>query len=327
MNASDVRLGIGNDIADFHLVTSAPATAVQVTVWTDANNGGQTALFFGNLFGISGVTQTASAVATMNPRDIAFVVDLSGSMNDDTQPSDTATINSNFASQGYPTIGTDLLNQVYADFGYDVTYPNEPSQYIGQTLPGVTKTSYESSTLSQISSTSGPLSSRAFKTPTTSTAAMARRRAPGRRIRWIMDVQIHQLMPAAKPTPNSADTGNYNYWKTYIDYYWDELGYRSYVQFMMYYGGRTGRPGGSLYSPLSQFSADCPWHAESTAGGTFSFPPREMPTHAAPGHHRRDPGGEELQPGDRRREPARLGFDHHFRRLLQWHGGPSAVDR
>jgi len=88
-------------------------------------------------------------------------------------------------------------------------------------------------------------------------------------------------MPAAKPTPNSANTGNYNYWKTYIDYYWDELGYCSYVQFIMYYGGRTGKPGGSLYSPLSQFSADCPWHSESTAGGTFSFPPREMPTHAA----------------------------------------------
>jgi len=281
LNSSDVQLGTWDADSRTFAPTTQQATAVQVTVRTDANNGGQTALFFGNLFGVSGVTQSASAVATMNPRDIAFVVDLSGSMNDDTQPSDTATINSNFASQGYPTIGTDLLNQVYADFGYDVTYPNEPSQYIGQTLSGVTKTSYESSTLSKISSTSGPLSSPSIQDPYhiygTDTSSTRTRKAYS----WIMDVQIHQLMPAAKPTPNSPSTGNYNYWKTYIDYHWDELGYRSYVQFIMYYGGRTGKPGGALYTPLSKFSADCPWHAETTAGGTFSFPPREMPTHAA----------------------------------------------
>ena len=34
----------------------------------------------------------------MNPRDIAFVIDLSGSMNDDTEPDNTAGINSNFAA-------------------------------------------------------------------------------------------------------------------------------------------------------------------------------------------------------------------------------------
>ena len=47
----------------------------------------------------------------------------------------------------------------------------------------------------------------------------------------------------------------------------DELGYRSYVQFMMDYG-RDQKPGGTHYTPLSQYSAVCPWHSEATAGGT-----------------------------------------------------------
>ena len=60
----------------------------------------------------------------------------------------------------------------------------------------------------------------------------------------------------------------------------NRIGYRTYVQFMMDHG-RDVRPESNTYVPLSQFSPDCPWHSESTAGGTFSFPPREMPTHAA----------------------------------------------
>jgi hypothetical protein len=49
----------------------------------------------------------------------------------------------------------------------------------------------------------------------------------------------------------------------------------------MMYNVRDSKPDGTSYTPLSQFSSSCPWHAESTAGGTFSFPPREQPTHAA----------------------------------------------
>ena len=49
----------------------------------------------------------------------------------------------------------------------------------------------------------------------------------------------------------------------------------------MMYNGRDRKPDGVNYTPLSQYSPDCPWHTEDTAGGTFSFPPREQPTHAA----------------------------------------------
>jgi hypothetical protein len=45
--------------------------------------------------------------------------------------------------------------------------------------------------------------------------------------------------------------------------------------------GRDLRPVGGIYVPLSIHSPDCPWHAEDTAGGRFSFPPRSQPVHAA----------------------------------------------
>jgi hypothetical protein len=45
--------------------------------------------------------------------------------------------------------------------------------------------------------------------------------------------------------------------------------------------GRDLKPDDVNYSQLSINSPLCPYHSESTAGGTFSFPPREQPTHAA----------------------------------------------
>ncbi len=58
------------------------------------------------------------------------------------------------------------------------------------------------------------------------------------------------------------------------------LGYRTYVQFMTDHG-RDLKVVGNEYSPISIHSPHCPWHAESTAGGTFHFPPRAQPMHAA----------------------------------------------
>lgn len=61
--------------------------------------------------------------------------------------------------------------------------------------------------------------------------------------------------------------------------YRNQLGYRTYVQFMMDFG-RDLRPGGTRQTPLSLMAPDCPTHLEGTAGGTFEFPPREQPMHA-----------------------------------------------
>jgi hypothetical protein len=286
LSPSDVKTGTWDTTSRTFTESASGGNAVKVTVRADENHGGRVALFFGKVFGRSGVDQSATAIATCNPRDIAFVIDLSGTMNDDTEPDSTATINSTYAPQGYPTVGTDLINQVYADFGYPVTYGTEPAvQFIGQPL-GITKGSSKSNTLAKLTNNTyspfSPLMAATipsqYRILSTDNLTVCTTKAYS----WIMDVQMPaaQVMPGVKPVPNSANSGNYAYWKSYIDYYWDKLGYRSYVQFMMYYGGRTTKPGGTLYSPLSQFSPDCPWHAESTAGGTFNFPPREMPTHA-----------------------------------------------
>jgi hypothetical protein len=62
--------------------------------------------------------------------------------------------------------------------------------------------------------------------------------------------------------------------------YRNKIGYVTYVQFMMDYG-RNLNPITGKYTPLSIYSGSCPRHSEATAGGTFSFPPREQPTHAA----------------------------------------------
>ena len=59
----------------------------------------------------------------------------------------------------------------------------------------------------------------------------------------------------------------------------NKIGYRTYVQFMLDHG-RDVKPDGVNYTPLSVRSPNCPMHSESTDGGTFSFPPREQPTHS-----------------------------------------------
>jgi hypothetical protein len=57
------------------------------------------------------------------------------------------------------------------------------------------------------------------------------------------------------------------------------IGYKTYVQFMMDWG-RDKAVAGLRPTPLSLTAPDCPRRSESTAGGTFSFPPREQPMHS-----------------------------------------------
>ena len=272
--SQDVEYGTWDASRRAFTPSSTPGNAVRITARTDDSTTGNSGLFFGKLLGKDSFAQKAAAVAMANPRDIAFVVDLSGSMNDDTDPGNTASIDKTYASQGYPNIGGDLLNQVYADFGYNATYPKEPVQWIGQSL-GVAS---GGDPLTKLSAKTGPLSSSSipsqYRIKSSDSSTVRKQKAYS----WAMDVQIRALMPAAKPTPSS--TANYAYWAAYLDSNYTQMGYRSYVHFMMD-KGRDVKPDGVNYTPLSQSSANCPYHSESTAGGTFSFPPREQPTHAA----------------------------------------------
>ena len=88
LNTGDVQFGTWDTTSKTFTVALAGQmeTAVRVTVKADAASGGNVGLFFGRVLGVNSVGSTASAVAMVNPRDICFVVDLSGSMNDDTTP-------------------------------------------------------------------------------------------------------------------------------------------------------------------------------------------------------------------------------------------------
>jgi hypothetical protein len=349
-------------------------------------------------------------------------VDLSGSMNDDTEPCWSTDIeNSTFASAGYPTVGTDLMQQVYSDFGFGA-FPGA-LEYLGAPA-GVPKNQYA---YAELTKDGGYLSqgTTPSKYRIQSTDSEAVRKQKG--YSWIIDNQIARVMPNAKPAPNSST--NYAYWEKYLDYiiltvnivppppttggggggkggsgggkggsgggkggsgggkgggggpspplgwqqpshnapwyalwmadpmhagqkrmaarpiefqlamtpggmnaallsellsatssgtppsnrgtippnryngqidsfnnpntstfpaasisvprgYRNWIGYRTYVQFMMDHG-REAQPLAGVYVPLSHFSSDCPWHSEDTAGGMFTFPPREQPAHAS----------------------------------------------
>jgi Flp pilus assembly protein TadG len=90
IKTSDVTYGNWDTAArTFTPSASGMANAVKVTARADGTTSGSLPLFFGSVFGQSSTSCQASAVATTNPRDICFVVDLSGSMNDDTDPNKT----------------------------------------------------------------------------------------------------------------------------------------------------------------------------------------------------------------------------------------------
>jgi Flp pilus assembly protein TadG len=109
LNPDDVQFGVWDISTRTFAPSNDVSTAVKVTVRADAANGGNVSLFFGSILGVNSLTEKASAVAVVNPRDIAFVVDLSGSMNFDTTPDSSSAT-------------TSLIQAVYNDFGFGA-YP------------------------------------------------------------------------------------------------------------------------------------------------------------------------------------------------------------
>jgi hypothetical protein len=265
--------------------------------------------FFGRIFGRKKFDAEAQAIAMVSPRDIVFVVDLSGSMNDDSEPTwATQAINEGFGDE-YPSLGNQVAQQLYDDFSFG-SYPGT-TQHIGQPL-GVAQ---NTSAYHNLTKNGGALSSASIPATYRISSGDSAATRKSKCYRWIIDNQLASIMPAAKPTPNS--TTNYNYWAKYLDYViyattssppgqtymhlaylanpntdgydWadssyitpslNKVGYKTYVQFMLDHG-RDVKPDGVNYTPLSLRSPHCPKHSEQTAGGTFEFPPREQPTHS-----------------------------------------------
>ena len=308
-----------------------PGNALRVTVERSAA-GAAGPLVLRPIFGKQSFTASASAVAMTNPRDIAFVVDLSGSMNNDTEPCwATSEINNAFGRRGYPTIGNDLMQQLYDDFGYG-TFPGT-LQYVGQPL-GVAQDQYA---YAELTKNSGPLTQASiaaqYRISNTDSEATRKHeglqvdhRQPDRRgdARRQAHPQQQQSRPATpigrststtscgrsrsrpsspkgKPRPSYPVTLPPSQSSDRIDGirqplhgrlsrrrraarrqgYRNKIGYRTYVQFMMDFG-RDGQPASGQYVPLSTSQRrTARGTAKSTDGGTFSFPPREQPTHAA----------------------------------------------
>ena len=323
LSNSDVEFGTWDATARSFVPSANVGNAVRVTARRNDTTGGNN-YFWARVWGLQSFATTASAIAMGNPRDIVFVVDLSGSMNDDTEPCwATSLLTSEFGPQGYPNVATDMMTQLFSDFGYG-SYPGT-TQWVGSPA-GVTA---DNRAYANLTKNSGPLTGASiaatYKITTGDSEASRKLKA----YRWMIDRQIAVIMPNARPTPSS--TTSYAFWEKYLDYviksevvnsgsgtppsnrgtlppsqdsdridglnnpnnvsfpsadssipqsYRNKIGYVTFVQFMLD-NGRNGRPDGTNYMPLSTSSPHCPYHNESTAGGTFSFPPSEQPTHAA----------------------------------------------
>jgi len=325
--SSDVEFGSWDTTSRTFTPVAQYGNSVRVTVRRNNTTGGNN-LFFGRVFGLSSFNTQASAIATANPRDIAFVVDLSGSMNDDTEPCwATQAITSEFSPQGYPTVGTDMMRDIFTDFGFG-TFPGT-LQWVGRPTLHNTGLSNNQWAYTQLSGNAGYLRGATIPVLYRINSGDNQATRKLKTYRWIIDFQLATLMPAARPLPSSAT--NYAFWEKYLDYviqpvnhsgsgqggpnnrgalppsqwsnridglnnpnnqsfpsandsvpqgFRNQVGYRTFVQFMLDFG-REYRPDGSNYVALSTNSPNCRYHNEATAGGTFSFPPREQPTHAA----------------------------------------------
>ena len=170
-------------------------------------------LFFAPVIGHDTFDMSASAIALVNPRDIMFVIDLSGSMNDDTEPAwATDAINNRFAPEGYPTIGTDLVQDLYNDFGYG-TFPGT-LEHIGQTL-GVVQDNYA---YAELTKDDGPLADAAIPAAYRILVTDDEYVRKDKCYNWLMDNRIPILMPNAVPIPDSTDPVSQLYWSRYLDY-------------------------------------------------------------------------------------------------------------
>ncbi len=300
----DIVFGLWNPTSGTFTPNPAGGNAVQITVRK------RLPLFFARLLGWPHIDLEASAVGLANPRDVAFVIDLSASMSNDTEIWATDAINNAFPD--YPGIGSDLIADVFEDFGYGA-YPGV-LKHVAQGLSGAPTGNSAYSWLANtylLNNTSVPSK---YKVLSTDSNATRKTKAYS----WIIDYQLAQIMPAAMPAPSSAT--NLAYYTAYLDYmikpynslppnqnsyrldnggnpysdawpnlgsssysgFFNKLGYLTYVQFMMDYG-RDKNVTGSVRVPLSQYSPYCPWNVNNdpaSPGYGLTFPPREQPTHA-----------------------------------------------
>jgi len=275
--SSDVQYGTWNSTSRAFTPGGSVSNAIKVTARRD-NSTGANGTFFGRVLGLTSFSIPVSAVAIANPRDICFVVDLSGSMNDDTVTGYGSS--ASYRSSGYSSDYSTMMQQVFTDFNFG-TYPGT-TQKPGQ--PVDSSATWSGSGSHGLYSSSGPLSkstiSTTYRIKSTDSTSTAQQKAYS----WMIDNQVASIMPNAKPTPKSSTSSSYTYWQSYLSYITGNssyvIGYRSYVSWLMDECGRDQKPDGSDYGEISVNSPNCPYHTETVGSTSFSFPPREYPTHS-----------------------------------------------
>lgn len=278
MASSDVQVGTWDANARTFTPTGSLSNAVKVTARRD-NSTGANGTFFGRVLGLSSFNIPVSAVAIANPRDICFVVDLSGSMNRDTWTGYGSS--ASYRSSGYTSAYSTMMSQIFSDFSFG-TYPGT-MQKIGS--PVDASAVWSNSGTHGMYSTTGPLSkstiSTTYRILSTDSASTAKAKA----YKWVIDNQLASLIGNAKPSPSSGNSGAYNYYRAYIDSVVSnsgQVGPRSYVSWNLDSGRDqiADSSYGSDYAQISTSSPNCPLHSETVGSQSFQFPAREYPTHA-----------------------------------------------
>lgn len=308
LSPSDITIGAWDvDRQEFRATKDADSILVRPKITRQ--------LFFAGIFGkFSFETNTEGsalidAVATSQPRDIAFVIDLSGWGNAESELAQTkyAKIDSIADMNGH-------LADLYEDFG--ITPEEVSTEFIGAPL-GAKKNPIGA--LAAIGGLlAGPEIPERYRVIANDPEELRVRKA----YLWVIENQIAKLMPKAIPSP--LDVENYDYWIEYIDYLteddampapqtpvlergrWslvppgqlrrqqrvegfhnkkkvgdklqNQLFYASYFQFMLDVGRDNNIAG--RYPAMSKLSGESPSIREATAAGEFLFPPREQPMHA-----------------------------------------------
>ena len=168
------------------------------------------ATFFGKIFGVSKYSREVEAIATTQPRDILFLVDLSGSMNDDTEPAwATDAIEDTFGGTAFEDVGNQLGQDLFDDFGFGA-FPGTKEHFFDGLVPNGREAYHEAT-----KDGGGALMASSIEAKYRIVASDSEIERKRKAYSWIIDKQIAVTMPKATPAPN---TDNYDYWEKYIDY-------------------------------------------------------------------------------------------------------------
>jgi len=203
IDANEVEVGIWNrGTRTFTTATNGNAVSLK----TRGTNHGY---FFAKMFTSGSFSSSASAIACAVPRDIIFVVDLSGSMNSDTEPAWSP--NAINAQSGVPLgTGEALLDTLYSDL-YGTIPGNDFDLANFVTSSGFTLSAPEYA-YAVLTMDAGPLSTHpnsSYKILPSDGEATRKTKAYA----WLREQIIGTQMTAANP-PISQTA----YWNHYLDY-------------------------------------------------------------------------------------------------------------